>query len=497
VLLVDDDQAHVGERCGHRQARSDHDLYLAGPNTTPFVGTLAFAEGRVNDRDRCLEVGPQPVDERHGEGDLGYEHEGRPTDRLGSHDRLGVNGGLSPAGDAVEEDGRRVPLFERLPDSIHSRGLRGAQLGARRSRAPCPERPVRKGPAGSLAHVAGDEASPHQAGHGRGQGRTGQNRAREARLPGGIDRAQELRLSDAEWATSLALPPVECPQGFHAFGGERQPALVARAGTGPSQRPIQREQAATGKRAEAPGEPRSALGRREVADEARPRRELLEEVEVLGCKAIRRRTTARFGALAPPLGYPFGDQLQALEHARGQHRPDHGGRRSQEVGGDPAGELERQGRQQRAIGANAFEEGLDRVRSSLGPAQDHTEGLALPELDEDGLAGPYVGQPPGHLVGVRLQASAGGVDGDFHQPPSPFLDRELEAGLQDADAHGFILGSPRASSLVSAQCVLGNLVSGRSGGIQNPQRPLQTPIVGASNPRLRCGGRRCAGARRR
>ena len=85
VLLVDDHDAHVRERRDDGQPRPDDDVDLAAPDPAPLVGPLAVAEARVDERDPRIEVGPEPIDERQGERDLGHEHECRAAARRAPH----------------------------------------------------------------------------------------------------------------------------------------------------------------------------------------------------------------------------------------------------------------------------------------------------------------------------------------------------------------------------------------------------------------------------
>ena len=79
MLLVDDDQADVGQRREDREPRPDDDVDVARPDPPPLVGPLAVAEPGVDERDPDVEVRPQPVDERQRERDLRDEDEGRPA----------------------------------------------------------------------------------------------------------------------------------------------------------------------------------------------------------------------------------------------------------------------------------------------------------------------------------------------------------------------------------------------------------------------------------
>ena len=116
VLLVDDDQAQLREWRQDRQPRPDQDVDRAGPNPPPLVGPFAFAEARMEEPDPGIEIGPQAVHDRQGQGDLGNEQQDRPAKLEGGRDRLDVDGRLAAAGHAVEEEWRGIAPLDRRPD---------------------------------------------------------------------------------------------------------------------------------------------------------------------------------------------------------------------------------------------------------------------------------------------------------------------------------------------------------------------------------------------
>ena len=79
VLLVDDDEADVGQRRQDREPRPDDDVHVAAADASPLVGALAVAEAGMDERDPGVEVGPQAIDERQRQRDLRDEDEGRPA----------------------------------------------------------------------------------------------------------------------------------------------------------------------------------------------------------------------------------------------------------------------------------------------------------------------------------------------------------------------------------------------------------------------------------
>ena len=70
MLLVDDDQADIGQRRQHREPRPDDDIDVAVTDPSPFVGPLAIAETGVDQRDAGVEVGPDPIDQGQRQRDL-------------------------------------------------------------------------------------------------------------------------------------------------------------------------------------------------------------------------------------------------------------------------------------------------------------------------------------------------------------------------------------------------------------------------------------------
>ena len=83
VLLVDDDQAELGERRQDGQAGADDDVDRAGPDPPPLVGPFAVTQPGVEQGDPGIEVRSQAVDDRQGQGDLGHEQEDRPAELQG------------------------------------------------------------------------------------------------------------------------------------------------------------------------------------------------------------------------------------------------------------------------------------------------------------------------------------------------------------------------------------------------------------------------------
>ena len=225
VLLVDDDEPDVGQRSDDGQPRPDDDVHLARPDAPPLVGALAVAKARVDERDPRVEVSPQPVDERQGQGDLGDQDEGRPAGLERGRDGLHVDRSLAAAGHPVEQERTRIPGPDRgddLPD-----GLRlGGQEIARRRTAATQLRRVGWPAAGAAARGhrrrrALDGRAPRSP-----RGRAGRRGPPPARSPAGATASSR---SAATWRGPRGRPVVVSP-----FASDVEASRPA------AERPIQR-----------------------------------------------------------------------------------------------------------------------------------------------------------------------------------------------------------------------------------------------------------------
>ncbi len=210
-----------------------------------------------------------------------------------------------------------------------------------------------------------------------------------------------------------------------ALGRQLDPALIPRTAGRGEQRPVQRDRAAGREGPQASHETGPSLGRGETTRGLRTRRQLIEQIAFDRAETLQ-RDVAR-GTL--------GDELQALEHARRQHRPQDEGGRGEVVGRDPAGEAEAEGRQQRSVGPDAFDDRLGQHagRDRRGLAQHDPERLAPAEVDEDRLAELEIGKVLRDQVRVGPRTGrAGGVDRDLDEPGrrdvGPVIRLESERG---------------------------------------------------------------------
>ena len=411
MLLVDDHDADIGQRRDDRQPCAHDDVDVAGPDPSPFVCPLAVTQTGVDQRHAGIEVGAQPVDEWHRHRDLGDQDQRRSARLERRRDRLDVDGRLAAAGDAIEEERARRTGFDGVcdpPDGLRllGRQVRGGRPATPQTRAPRRERSSRSFPCLGLDQTTsgetGDRRRAMPAGD-LGAGRT-------------VGCSCQLReRGDLAWPERAAARPAavgEDARGIATLRCGAQPAFVARPGGCPEQRPVERDQPRIREGAQPAEKPGATVRCGKVARGPGTGRELVEQVQV--DRVVDRRH---------PVGgewCPLGHELEPLEQARGQHRPDDERRRREIVGRDPAREGERQRREQRPVGADPIDDRLDVGTgrgTTLGRAEDDAEGLPPPELDQDRLAILQVREARRDDVGVRaVAAGPGGVDRDLDVP---------------------------------------------------------------------------------
>ncbi len=127
MLLVDDDQAELGEGQEQRRAGAGHNPHRtvgdAAPDPLPDPWRdLGMPLGRPRAEARC-----EALDEALGQRDLGDEDQRLPatTERLG--DRLEIDLGLARPGDAVDQRHRGAAGGDRLPQCRGAGGLLGIE----------------------------------------------------------------------------------------------------------------------------------------------------------------------------------------------------------------------------------------------------------------------------------------------------------------------------------------------------------------------------------
>ena len=151
MLLVDDDQAEIGERQEERGARPDDRARFAAGDRPPCAFALPRREAGMPLRGPRAETGREPVEELSGQRDLGQEHQRLPAQPQRLGDRLEIDLRLARAGDAFEQGGGegaggdaggeivgRGPLVgveDRRPMLRIEARLRSARAAIRRGRA--------------------------------------------------------------------------------------------------------------------------------------------------------------------------------------------------------------------------------------------------------------------------------------------------------------------------------------------------------------------------
>ena len=106
MLLVDDDEAEVGERQEQGRARADDDARLAARRRAPDPLALALGQARMPLGRPRAEARREAVEELGGQRDLRQEHQRLAPLPQGFGDRLEIDLGLARAGHAFEQ-GRR------------------------------------------------------------------------------------------------------------------------------------------------------------------------------------------------------------------------------------------------------------------------------------------------------------------------------------------------------------------------------------------------------
>ncbi len=116
MLLIDDDDAELGEGREHRRAGADDDADLAADDGPPGIVALSIGKARMQNGDpgasRGLEPGAEAPHQLGGERNLGDEHQ-RPSPSLeNAGDGLQIDFGLAAAGDAVQQKGGEAALLQ-------------------------------------------------------------------------------------------------------------------------------------------------------------------------------------------------------------------------------------------------------------------------------------------------------------------------------------------------------------------------------------------------
>ncbi len=201
-----------------------------------------------------------------------------------------------------------------------------------------------------------------------------------------------------------------------AIVGQPQAPLIARAQGRAEQGPGEVHQVLVGQRPEPAQQRGPTLGAGQVAHRPGPAGELVEEIQVRQGQAGLRAPHPRLAG-----GRDLCHQLQALQHARRQHRPDHHGQRREVPAREQRRERQRKRRQQRAVGPDARRQWPQLPARRRGPLPDHDPdrlAAALPKRNEDRLARLQVLEAGRHEVGVGSRpGSRGGIHRHLDEPP--------------------------------------------------------------------------------
>ena len=130
VLLVDNDDAHIAQRCEQRTAGADHHARTPGPDEIPLVVTLPLAHARVHDGDRMTEAATETGDCLGSQADFGHQDQCRLMARHHLFDGAEVHLRLAGTGYAVDNYDMAVARVHGAFDSVKRRLLAIRQTGA-------------------------------------------------------------------------------------------------------------------------------------------------------------------------------------------------------------------------------------------------------------------------------------------------------------------------------------------------------------------------------
>ena len=131
VLLIDDDEAEVGERQKQSRARADNHPRLAARRRRPDPFALALRQPGVPFGRSRAEAAAEPIEKLRGQRDLRQEHERLASLPQRFGDRLEIDLGLARSSHALEQRGRERAVGD-APLKIISRG---ALVGVEQRRA--------------------------------------------------------------------------------------------------------------------------------------------------------------------------------------------------------------------------------------------------------------------------------------------------------------------------------------------------------------------------
>ena len=106
MLLVDDDEAEVGERQEQGRARADNRARFAARRRRPDPLALALGQARMPFGRTRAEAGGEAIEKLRGQRNLRQQHERLAPVPQGLGDRLEIDLGLARACHAFEQGGR-------------------------------------------------------------------------------------------------------------------------------------------------------------------------------------------------------------------------------------------------------------------------------------------------------------------------------------------------------------------------------------------------------
>ena len=227
VLLVHDDETHIGERGEQRRARAHHHVGAALADHVPLIEALAGREARVQDGHVVSEAATKAPHRLRRERDLGDKHDGTAPARELALDGVEVDLGLARARDAVDEHDVADSRVCR-PGDGGERSLLAVREASRPRRPRARERRRRACRATHAPAVLhGDHTMLEQ---GRHHGARPRHERRELRH---ALRARAERLDDALLALGVGTGPKR-----PALVGERYPAVIDGLGALGHERPV-------------------------------------------------------------------------------------------------------------------------------------------------------------------------------------------------------------------------------------------------------------------
>ena len=123
MLLVDHDQAEIGERQEQRRTGAHHHAHPALGDGAPGLAPLQAGQAGMPRRRHGAEAILEAFQPLRGEGDFGQQHQDLPAGGEGRCDGLEIDLGLAGAGYAIEQ-GRGEGMRQHLVDQA----LRGHRL---------------------------------------------------------------------------------------------------------------------------------------------------------------------------------------------------------------------------------------------------------------------------------------------------------------------------------------------------------------------------------